>query len=248
VGQARALGISPDRFIYLHGAADVRERLPMERADLSASPAATRAAQLALQRAGVGVNEVDLFDLYSCFPIAVFNLRDSLGISPEDTRPLTVTGGLPYFGGAGNNYSMHAIAAMVRALRDRPDARGLVSANGGFLSKTSVGVYSAMPAQPLSFDDAPLQAEVDAWPAPPLTAGAGTGVVGTYTIDYAGPAPVGVVIGRRPENGARFVAMTDPAGAALAQAMIAAEPLGATVRVAPSPEGRDLIQTFEPVA
>jgi len=246
VRQARALGISPERFIYLHGAADVRERLPMERADLSKSPAATRAAVLALERAGIGVDEVDIFDLYSCFPIAVFNLRDGLGLSPEDARPLTVTGGLPYFGGAGNNYSMHAIAAMVRTLRQRPGARGFVSANGGFLSKTSVGVYSAIPASPLSFDDAPLQAEVDAWAAPPLGTGAGSGIVETYTIDYAGAVPVGVVIGRRAGDGARFVAMTDVAEPALAQAMIAAEPLGATVRVAPSPEGRDLIQAFEP--
>jgi acetyl-CoA C-acetyltransferase len=218
----------------------------MEREDLSASPAAIRAAKLALDRAGLSVDDIDLFDLYSCFPIAVFNLRDGLGLSAADERPLTMTGGLPYFGGAGNNYSMHAIAAMVRALRERPHARGLLAANGGFLSKTSLGVYSAIPAPPLAFDDASLQARIDAWPAPHLTAGAGSGVIETYTIDYAGPAPVGVVIGRRPDNGARFVAMTDPADPALAQAMIAAEPLGATVSVAPSPEGRDLIQTFEP--
>jgi acetyl-CoA C-acetyltransferase len=244
-GQARALGISPDRFVYLHGAADVRERLPMERADLSASPAAARAAELALQRAGIDISDVDLFDLYSCFPVAVFNLRDSLGISPMDSRPLTVTGGLPYFGGAGNNYSMHAIAAMARALRERPGARGIVAANGGFLSKTSVGVYSTIPASPLSFDDASLQAEVDAWAAPPLTAGAGKGVVETYTIDYGGAAPVGVVIGRR-ADGARFVAMTDPEVPAQTRDMVTAEPLGAAISVAPSPEGRDLIRAFEP--
>ncbi len=247
VGQARALGVAPERFIYLHGGADVRERLPMERADLSASPAATRVAELALERAGVDVNDIDLFDLYSCFPIAVFNLRDSLGILPEDARPLTMTGGLPYFGGAGNNYSMHAIAAIVRALRERPGARGLVAANGGFLSKTSVGVYSAIPAGIPPSDDAALQDEVDAWSAPPLALGAGSGVVETYTIDYAGPAPVGVVIARRSRDGPRFVAMTDPADPALANAMIAADPLGATVRVAPSPEGRDLIRSFDPV-
>jgi len=245
-GQARALGVPAERFIYLHGAADVRERLPMERADLSASPAAVRASEAALQRAGIGVGDVDLFDLYSCFPIAVFNLRDSLGISPGDARPLTMTGGLPYFGGAGNNYSMHAIASMVRALRERPCAHGLVAANGGFLSKCSVGVYSSTPAAPPVFEDVQLQADIDSWATPPLATGAGSGVVETYTIDYAGPAPVGVVIGRRAEDGARFVAMTDAGDPTVVQRMIAAEPLAARVRVATSPEGRDLIQTFEP--
>ena len=90
----------------------------------------------------VSLSDIDLFDLYSCFPIAVFNILDGLGLAADDPRPLTVAGGLPFFGGAGNNYSMHAIAMMVRGLRKRRGAKGLVGANGGFLSKYSVGVYS----------------------------------------------------------------------------------------------------------
>jgi hypothetical protein len=35
------------------------------------------------------------------------------GRARDDTRPLTVTGGLPWFGGPGNNYSTHAIATMM---------------------------------------------------------------------------------------------------------------------------------------
>ncbi len=243
VGEARALGIPPERFVFLHGGADLAERLPLERPDLSRGPAAVRAARLALARARLRVDEVDLFDLYSCFPIAVFNLRDGLGLGPDDPRPLTVTGGLPYFGGAGNDYSMHAITAMTRALRESPAAVGLVAANGGFLSKTSVGLYSAKPAAVPAFDDAAAQAEIAAAPAPSVVPGGGTGRVETYVIDYAAPVPVGVVIGRTPE-GARFVAMTDPADPVLAEAMIAHDPLGAEVNVRRSAEGRAILETI----
>ena len=65
------------------------------------------------QRVNYGIDDIDFFDLYSCFPSVVQITRDMLGIAEADPRELTVTGGLPYFGGPGNNYSMHAIASMM---------------------------------------------------------------------------------------------------------------------------------------
>jgi acetyl-CoA C-acetyltransferase len=246
VGRARALGAPEDRWIYLHGGADVRERTPIERQDLSASPASVLAVRRALDVAGLRLDAVDLFDLYSCFPIAVSNIVDAVGIGPEDPRPLTLTGGLPYFGGAGNNYSMHAIAQMVQALRARPGAIGMVTANGGFLSKYSVGIYSTRPAPAPEFDDAALQAEIDAWPAPPTAPGEGEGIVETYTIDYSRPEPVGIVVGALAAGGARFVARTDPADGTIVRRMAAEEPLGARVTLALDPDGRALIAAFDP--
>jgi len=244
--RARELGVPEHRLVYLHGGADVKERAPIERQDLSSSPASILAAKRALDVAGISVDDVDLFDLYSCFPIAVFNVRDGLGIDAQDLRPLTVTGGLPFFGGAGNNYSMHAIASMVRALRHHPGDVGLVGANGGFLSKYSVGVYSTRPSHWTGFESGGLQAQVDAWPAPPLAAAAaGEGTVETYTIDYAGPAPHAVAVGRL-GNGERFVAMSDEAD--IVDAMIAAEPLGAKVTLAVDETGRSHIKAFTPAA
>ena len=247
VARARELGIPEQRFVYLHGGADVKERVPIERQDLSSSPASVLAVKQALAVSGVSVADIALFDFYSCFPIAVFNVRDGLGISADDPRPLTVTGGLPFFGGAGNNYSMHAIASMTRALRAKPGAFGLVAANGGFLSKYSVGVYSTKPSRWTGFDSKALQAEVDSWKAPAVEPGKGDGVVETYTIDYSGPAPRGVVVGHLAPSGARFVAMTDPDDTATAQAMIAADPLGAKVHVELNPEGRSIIKKFVPL-
>ena len=115
VAAARDLGVPEDRWVFLHGHADLRERPLMERADLSAGPASVMAARHALEVAGLSVGDLAAIDLYSCFPAPVFNVRDGLGIAPDDPRGLTLTGGLPFFGGAGNNYSMHAIAGWWRA-------------------------------------------------------------------------------------------------------------------------------------
>lgn len=247
VARARELGITEDRFVYLHGGADVKERTPIERQDLSRGPASVLATKQALAVAGRSVDDIALFDFYSCFPIAVFNVREGLGISASDPRPLTMTGGLPYFGGAGNNYSMHAIASMTRALRAQPAAFGLVAANGGFLSKYSVGIYSTRRSDWNGFDSASIQAEVDSWAAPKVDRGAGLGTVDTYTIDYSGPKPRGIVVGKLKSSGARFVAMTDADDASLAEAMIAADPLGATVNVELNDQDRSIIRAFSPL-
>ena len=68
-------------------------------------------SRLALAQAGLGINDIEVLDVYSCFPAAVQVAMKEMGIKDNDSRPLTVTGGLPFFGGPGNNYSMHAIVS-----------------------------------------------------------------------------------------------------------------------------------------
>ena len=46
-----------------------------------------------------------------------------------------MTGGLPYFGGPGNNYVTHSIAEMMDTVREKPGSRGLVTANGNYVTK-----------------------------------------------------------------------------------------------------------------
>jgi len=244
-GRARALGIPEEKLIYLHGGADARERDPLDRLDYSRGPASILALRAALDHAGLALDAIDAFDFYSCFPIAVFNALDGLGIAADDPRPLTVTGGLPYFGGAGNNYSMHAIASMVRRLRANRDETGLVAANGGALSKYSVGIYAARPAPWRALDSSALQVTIDGWLAHPRAVGDGEGVVETYTIDYSGKTPLGVIVGRLDGSGARFVAMTGTDGAVI-RTMIEADPLGARVVVRPGEDGRSIVRRITP--
>ena len=210
VAAARDLGVPEDRWVFLHGHADLRERPLMERADLSAGPASVMAARHALEVAGLSVGDLAAIDLYSCFPAPVFNVRDGLGIAPDDPRGLTLTGGLPFFGGAGNNYSMHAIAVVARARRG-PGSYSFVGANGGVMSKYSVGVYSTTPAPWAPDNSAALQAEIDAWPAPGQAAQAdGWATIESYTVTHGRDGGrTGVVIGRLEADGRRFVAKGD---------------------------------------
>jgi acetyl-CoA C-acetyltransferase len=213
IGQARKWGVDESRWIYLKGSCDLKERTILERPQLDGSPAMRMAYRTALQRAQVSPDDVDVFDLYSCFPIAVFNACESLGISPEDPRGLTVTGGLPYFGGPGNNYSMHGIVSVVRHLREIPAGIGVVGANGGFLSKHSIGVYSReMPPNGWVFHaDNQIQMALDEAPAPDLDmAPEGEAVVESYSVTYRKGSPARAhVIGRLCRTNARFLAVTD---------------------------------------
>ncbi len=211
VAEARRLGVPSERWVFLHGHADLRERGLLGRADLSSAPAAVLAVRHALEQAGIGADELAVIDLYSCFPIAVSAVCDGLGLPADGSRELTVTGGLPFFGGAGNNYSMHAIAETVRRLRTQPGAYGLVGANGGSLSKYSAGVYSTTPTPWRPDRSAALQAELDSRPGVEQAVQAdGWGTIETYTVKHGrGGKRTGIVVGRLEGDGRRFIATTD---------------------------------------
>jgi acetyl-CoA C-acetyltransferase len=209
VEAARRLGVPEERWVFLHGHADLRERELLDRADLAVGPASIMAVHHTLEVAGIGVEDLATIDLYSCYPIAVSNVCDGLGLGDGEPRGLTLTGGLPFFGGAGNNYSMHAIAETVDRARRAPGSYGLVGANGGVLSKYSAGVYSTA-ATGWRADRSPgLQAEIDSWPSPQVVEAAeGSATVETYTVrhDRHGHR-TGIVVGRLDESGARFLAL-----------------------------------------
>jgi acetyl-CoA C-acetyltransferase len=215
--KARELGVAEDRFVYLHGCADAADLwYPLDRQDFHSSPAMRRTGQKALEMAGIGMDRIDLIDLYSCFPVAVEIGAESLGIALDDPRGLTVTGGLPYAGGPGNNYVMHSIAVMAQKLRARPGAYGLLTGNGWYLTKQSTGVYSTWrPDKPFEREDpAILQREIDALPHPEIIERPqGAATIETYTIIHRKEGPYrGLVVGRD-AAGRRFAAVTpdDPA-------------------------------------
>ncbi len=210
VGAARRLGVPEENWVYLHGHADLVEQNLLDRPDLGHAPSAVMAVREALAVAGIGVDDVATFDLYSCFPVPVFNICDGMGIWPDDPRGLTLTGGLPFFGGAGNNYSMHGVVETVARMRSTPGEFGLVGANGGLMSKYSVGVYSTVPVQWQPDRSAQLQAEIDTWPTIGVTESAdGGGTVETYTVRRDGGRLTGIIVGRLDADGRRFLATTE---------------------------------------
>jgi acetyl-CoA C-acetyltransferase len=145
--KARSLGISSDRWVFPVSGADCSDVWYFSRRpDLHRSPAIAAAGKAVLESSGLSIHDIALVDLYSCFPVAVEIAATELGLPLDGSISLTLTGGLPYFGGPGNNYSTHAIAHMLHRLRASPNRTlGLVTALGWFVTKHSVGLYSTEP-------------------------------------------------------------------------------------------------------
>ena len=212
--KAKSLGIPEDKFIYLRGCADASDVwFVSQRPRFYESPSVRVAAEEALKQAGVSLDEINYLDFYSCFPCAPRITQRMLNIRQEDHRFITVTGGLPYFGGPGNNYSMHAICRMVEILRQDPKAIGMVQALSWYISKHSVGIYSATKADRpwMPVDSESYQRELDRITGPEIVAEAkGKAYVETYTVIYdrQGAPTQGIIIGRQ-EDGQRFIAHSE---------------------------------------
>jgi acetyl-CoA C-acetyltransferase len=233
--------VPEEKWVYLHGCADAADLWnPIDRQNYHSSPAMRWTGKRALEMAGVGLDEIGHIDLYSCFPVAVEVGAEELGLSLDDPRGLTVTGGLPYAGGPGNNYVMHSIAVMADRLRRHRDDYGLVTANGWYLTKQSTGIYSAKrPDKPFEREDpAVLQRQIDALPHPEVVEQpTGRGTIETYTVVHRREGPfMGIVIGRD-EAGRRFCAVT-PNDAETLASLERGEQVGRPGQVSQSPDGQ----------
>jgi len=211
--RAEALGVPRDRWVFPHSGTDAHDHyFVSEREDLGRSPAMRIAGRRSLELAGVGVDDLAHVDLYSCFPSAVEISAYELGMGLD--RPLTVTGGLSFAGGPWNNYVTHSIATMADRLREAPGSVGLVSANGGFITKHAFGVYGTEPPA-LPFQHADVQAEVDGLPKRELCEEPdGEITVETWTAmhDRDGNPETGLVVGLL-DDGQRAIGTTQDSDA-----------------------------------
>lgn len=153
VGLAKRLNIPRDKWIFPWAGTDAHDTSAVShRASLTHAPGLQTAASRLLELTNLSLDDIDHFDLYSCFPSAVQVAAKEIGLNLE--RPLTVTGGLTFGGGPLNNYVMHAIARSVELLREQPTAMGMVTANGGYLTKHAHGIYSnTEPPKPFVHED-----------------------------------------------------------------------------------------------
>ena len=230
-GEARRRGIPEEKWIYWRGGANAFEPVWhfTERPDLHRSSGFQTAATGALDAAGASLGDVDAFDFYSCFPVAVEVACDMLGLDEDDPRGFTVTGGLPYAGGPGNAYTVHSLAAMVERLRSGDACTGLVTGNGWYLTKHAATVLSRQPGEtvrePIAAATAPQE------PLKVVSEARGSARVDGYTVVYGreGAPETGIVVGRL-DTGERFLAHT-PTDRSLLESLVADEAVGRTGRV-----------------
>ena len=185
--RADALGVPADRRVYLRGAGAADEPATMAaRPEPWRSPA-MEAAMRGRPRAGL--------DRRGRPPRPLLLLRQLAVVRPRrprhraDDRALTVTGGLPYHGGPGSNYTTHALAAMTEALRADPGSLGLVSGVGMHMTSHSAALLSTRPGS-VAPDPGPATADHRASHTVPVATGAdGPARWSAYSTVYSREGP-----------------------------------------------------------
>ena len=185
---ARRLGIARAKWIFPWASAETHDTYAVSHRDnLHSAPGLGIAGGRCLEMADLGIDDIDHLDVYSCFPSAVQVAATELGL--DENKPLTVTGGMAFAGGPLNNYAMHGIARMAEVLRDSAGDIGLVTGNGGFLTKHAFAVFSSEPPAQAFRHDEP-QDRVDAMPTRELAETAcGPVTVESYTVMFGRDGP-----------------------------------------------------------
>jgi acetyl-CoA C-acetyltransferase len=157
---AKKLGVSRDKLVFPWCSVHAEDHwFVSERPNLFRSPALEECSKVLYEQGGralgaplgtrgslLGPEEIDFVDLYSCFPCSVEIGAKALDLGLDDPRrPLTVTGGLTFAGGPGNNYVSHSIATMVERLRNQTRSIGLTTGLGWYFSKHALAVFSGEP-------------------------------------------------------------------------------------------------------
>lgn len=237
-GKARELGVPEDKWVHIHALSFATELNVIDRSDLARSDAAGRSLDIALARIAKFADDIKYFDFYSCFAVAVFGPIEHLAIAPDDPRGLTLTGGLPFFGGAGNNYSTHAIAEAVARVREDRGEYALVSANGGVMSYYTTGLYSTEPAD-WSADDRYLIVPNSRYKAVVSNAPFDSARVETYTFLTTSKGKRAIFFGRN-ERGERVMGNGDMGHEPTRALFEGGEPFGALLSIERQESGLNL--------
>ncbi len=204
-------GVPRDRWVFPWAVAHAHDEWFMsERAELALSPAIRAMGRAALEHCALTIDDVEHVDLYSCFPSAVQISAAELGLRTDDQqRPLTVTGGLTFAGGPGNNYCGHALATLTTRLREDPEAVGMSTGVGWYMSKHACGVYSAKPP-PQPFRNIDANAAVESPQPRRATADhKGDATVEAYTVPFgADGVPEAVIVTALNPDGSRALVRT----------------------------------------
>jgi acetyl-CoA C-acetyltransferase len=225
---ARRLGVDLERVVYPLVGLDSSYSAPVsQRRRIHAWPGMAALGRAAEAHLGRPLSDIELVEVYSCFPAAVRVQQRALGL-PTDGVP-TITGGETFAGGPWNNFVLQATAAMVERVRDEPDATGLVTTVSGLLNKPGLAVYAASPQVDLLSDDLAAEAASATETCEVVAEYRGRARVAAYTVAYDGFEPARTTVIADTPDGARVVATC--ADATLAETVTREELIGTEIEV-----------------
>lgn len=207
--RAAALGIDRARWVFPVASAEANHMVALSaRADLTRSPGAELAVRAVLEAAGLSASDIDLFDLYSCFPVAVEAFADALALPPE--RDPTVTGSMAFAGGPYNNYLFQATARAAQLLRSGAGRTALLSCVSGILTKQACSIWSTeAPERAFARHDVTDRTAAETAELPVVEDYAGSGrIAGCTVLHGRGQAPRAVVL-IDTDEGTRALAVSD---------------------------------------
>lgn len=230
IEKARQLGIDESNWIYPHVSSENNAMLAVaQRPDIHRSIGAEKSAQAALTYTGLSAKDINIVDLYSCFPVAVEMYADAFGLT--DKNNFSCTGGMPFAGGPLNNYALQAACRVFELLHQDEHAIGLTSSVSGLITKQGFGLWSKQaPKNPFAFIDVSDEVVAEEKPLNVIGSYHGEAVITGYTVTYhKGERQRAIAICDLP-NGQRTVSSSDDAE--LMATMEVNEYVGKTVTIA----------------
>lgn len=208
VTTARRLDLPPAKWIFPLAVAESNFMSAVsQRANIGHSPGVAHTVRAVLEQASMSASDLDLVELYSCFPVAVELFAEALGLAPD--APRTITGGMPWAGGPYNNYVIQATCRMAEVLRAGSGTTGLVTSVSGLMTKLGAAVWGTQPpSQRLECRDVSRQVAADTPLREVIDDYSGPADIAGYTVLFDGAQPTcGVAVLDVPGN-RRTVART----------------------------------------
>jgi acetyl-CoA C-acetyltransferase len=232
--RAAEAGVPAERWLFPHVALHSSQAVTLTaRRHLHAWPGMAVLGRAAEAHLGRPLRELELAEVYSCFPAAVRVQQRALGLSPLGTP--TRTGGMAFAGGPFNHFVLQAMVTLAAALRADPAELGWVTTVSGMLSKPGLAVWSAAPPPSASLVSDLGDEAVAATEVVPVVAAAPADTdarVVSFTVTYGGDGgldPVRTAVIADLADGVRTAATCEDA--ATARLALAEGLIGRDVRV-----------------
>ena len=184
---ANLLNIPKDKRVYPIASSENNHMIStLQRPSLSDSAGMNLAAQFILEICKKNNLTPSLYDLYSCFPIAVQMFAKSLKL--ENLENTSITGGMSFAGGPLNSYVLNATAQIIKMIRKNKNT-GIVTGVSGMMTKQSYALWSKNPLDEFTYKDVTEDAKKIDYPIEISNSNAGIGKIIGYTVLYLKQIP-----------------------------------------------------------